>query len=443
MFNEGDQTQQEWLFNFASALHFQRLDIYATIQTALNIMAQSVGASQGSIVIFDENGSARYTALLNTFVEPENEHEYWYSLVSRGLLGFVMHGRRVIIVRNVSTDPRWGQAGILSIAQSGSAIGLPINFQGVLVGAVILVHPQIDYFNGYSAHMLERMCEVLGAAVENGLIFETARLSEAVHRQLYEKVETEKSNQARDETMRRDLSAMIYHDLRNPLQNIHTSLSGLNRVLGQTRETGIATDLLELAVRSTHQITRMVKGLLDLERLEGGSAVVSRKPADVQYLIGEAVELVRPIIDESAQLLSFEVEAAIPAVNIDSDMIQRVIINLTENAAKHTPSGGKISISAYLVGEDRVAINITDTGQGIAPHVRDKIFDKFYRIRHHNAPSGFGLGLAFCRLAVEAHGGTIWVESEIGKGSTFAFTLPVEAAHHPVTASAGGNARSK
>jgi signal transduction histidine kinase len=228
------------------------------------------------------------------------------------------------------------------------------------------------------------------------------------------------------------------------LQNIHTSLSGLHRVLGQSREKTVASDLLELALRSTRQITRMVKGLLDLERLEGGSAVVTRKPADVANLIGEAVELVRPAIEDSDQRLIFEISSNLPAPAIDSDMIQRVIVNLAENAAKHTPPGGRVVVGArYLVDTGEVEISITDTGSGIPSHVRDKIFDKFYRVRHHNAPSGFGLGLAFCRLAVEAHGGRIWVESEIGNGSTFAFTLPIETADQPVAASGSGRARTK
>jgi signal transduction histidine kinase len=115
---------------------------------------------------------------------------------------------------------------------------------------------------------------------------------------------------------------------------------------------------------------------------------------------------------------------------IDRDMILRVIMNLIENAIKHTPDGGRITIRATWQ-DDQLLVRVTDTGKGIPEHYLGEIFDKYFRIRHAGAPSGVGLGLAYCRLAVEAHGGRIWAESGTGgddgrdgQGATFAFTLP-------------------
>jgi signal transduction histidine kinase len=107
-------------------------------------------------------------------------------------------------------------------------------------------------------------------------------------------------------------------------------------------------------------------------------------------------------------------------------MILRVVTNLIENAVKYTPHGGFIKLGAE-VQDNMVRVSVADSGPGIPQNMQNQIFDKFSRIKYNGAPKGVGLGLAFCRLAVEAHGGRIWVESEPGHGSNFVFSLPLDA----------------
>ncbi|MCK5634393.1 MAG: GHKL domain-containing protein, partial [Anaerolineales bacterium] len=114
----------------------------------------------------------------------------------------------------------------------------------------------------------------------------------------------------------------------------------------------------------------------------------------------------------------------LPMVHLDVDMVRRVMINLLENAIKFSRGGDSIQVSVQQEG-DQVQIAVKDSGVGISPRDRERIFEKFTRLGGQERPKGLGLGLAFCRLAVEAHEGRIWVESEEGKGSTFTFTLPV------------------
>jgi two-component system clock-associated histidine kinase SasA len=136
--------------------------------------------------------------------------------------------------------------------------------------------------------------------------------------------------------------------------------------------------------------------------------------------------LVLPLVVDSGQRLKFDLSNGIPPVNLDGDMILRVVVNLLENALKYTPKEGTIQLNVELISSGKeVRIIVRDSGPGIPRHMQKQIFDKFSRVKYHDAPKGVGLGLAFCRLAVEAHNGEIWVESEVGEGSAFIFTLPM------------------
>jgi signal transduction histidine kinase len=140
-------------------------------------------------------------------------------------------------------------------------------------------------------------------------------------------------------------------------------------------------------------------------------------------LVAEAVEEVHPTAEAKGQQLRMELAPGLPMILMDVDMVRRVLINLLENAIKFSRGGDLIQISVMRV-EDYLQIAVKDSGVGISPRDRERIFENT-RLGGQDRPKGLGLGLAFCRLAVEAHEGQIWVESEEGKGSTFTFTLPV------------------
>lgn len=119
----------------------------------------------------------------------------------------------------------------------------------------------------------------------------------------------------------------------------------------------------------------------------------------------------------------------LPQVWVDAEMIKRVLINLLENAVKYSPSESQIILGSQ-VNDEHVLIWVQDNGSGIPEADQNRIFDKFTRLHSQNGPRGFGLGLAYCRLAVEANGGRIWVENNPGGGSCFKFTMPVEATNN-------------
>ena len=222
--------------------------------------------------------------------------------------------------------------------------------------------------------------------------------------------------------LRSDLTSMIFHDLRSPLGNIISSLEVLRESLVGDDET--IQSVLSIASRSSRRASRLVESLLDLDRLETDQAVLNKSEASIGALIAEAVEEVHPTAEAKGQLLRMELAPGLPMVLMDVDMVRRVLINLLENAIKFSRGGDLIQISVRQEG-DHLQIAVKDSGVGISSRDRERIFEKFTRLGGQERPKGLGLGLAFCRLAVEAHKGRIWVESEEGKGSTFAFTLPV------------------
>lgn len=223
--------------------------------------------------------------------------------------------------------------------------------------------------------------------------------------------------------LRADLTSMIFHDLRSPLGNVISSLEVLESSLPENDEA--MQSVLTIAVRSSRRLSRLVESLLDLGQLEAGQAVLHKTQGSISTLIAEAVEEIHPVAEAKGHMLQFSLEpAGLPAVEMDVDMIRRVLINLLENAVKYTRSGGRISISADRTG-DKVRVKVSDSGPGIPTTDQQRIFDKFARLQQEGRVKGLGLGLAFCRLAVEAHGGRIWVESQVGQGSTFSFTLPL------------------
>jgi len=226
------------------------------------------------------------------------------------------------------------------------------------------------------------------------------------------------------DNLRNDLISMIYHDLRSPLANVVSSLDVLEAMAPKEFDPAIKS-LLDIAIRSTERIQRLTNSLLDLRRLEAGQPIGNLQMVSPRDLAGEAVETVMPIVENRSQEVSMLIPEDLPAVWVDADMLRRVLTNLLENAVKYSPAGSKIYVGAIPEG-GKVVMWVQDTGPGIPPDERDRIFDKFTRLHGRGGPKGLGLGLAFCRLAVEAHGGRIWVEDGPESGACFKFTLPTQ-----------------
>lgn len=229
------------------------------------------------------------------------------------------------------------------------------------------------------------------------------------------------SERKHTEALRNDLITMIYHDLRSPLANIVSSLDVLATLLPLENEKALKS-LLNIAIRSAERIQRLTNSLLDMRKFEAGQAVTNPQRISPEVLSREAFESIQTVADAKRQKLHINIKRNVPNVWVDADMVRRVLINLLENAIKYTPQNSNITIGA-VNKNDWVEMYVQDNGPGIPLAEQEHIFEKFTRLQEDTS-RGFGLGLAYCRLAVEANGGKIWVESNSPTGACFKFTLP-------------------
>jgi signal transduction histidine kinase len=226
--------------------------------------------------------------------------------------------------------------------------------------------------------------------------------------------------------LREEFLALTTHDLRSPL----TVISGVISFFTSGRLGELSPEqknMVGMMERNTQNLIELVNDLLDAAKLESGSLQLELAPTDLRPLIHEICEPLEPLAGEKGLTLTQELPAELPlVVRADRAKLRRVIVNLLSNALKFTPKGGRVTVRAEQF-EEGVRISVADTGVGIAAADIPFLFDKYEQARHRatRGEKGTGLGLYITRQLVELHGGEIHVESEVGRGSTFSFTLPV------------------
>ncbi len=249
-------------------------------------------------------------------------------------------------------------------------------------------------------------------AAQAALALDRARLSEeAAHAAAL----------AQSDELKSALLAAVSHDLRTPLAAIKASATSLlDRSVTWNDES--RTDFLEAIDEETDRLTRMVTNLLDLSRIEGGALRPDREWYDLAELIEDVAGRLRS--QDASHQIRTEIEPDLPLAHVDYVQIAQVLTNLGENAIKYTPANSSVTLAARRNGSS-IEISVQDTGPGISEEHLPHVFEKFYRgVRAGRVP-GSGIGLAIAKGFVEAHGGRIWVESQVGKGTTFVLTLPV------------------
>ncbi len=240
-----------------------------------------------------------------------------------------------------------------------------------------------------------------------------------IHHDITEQVELE--------TMREDLTAMLFHDLQSPLGNVISSLELLAYEIPPEFANSPLHAMLDIARRSSRRLETLIHSLLDINRLEAGQPITEQVRVDIDNLVNEVYEIEMPNFEQRRVQFVNRLPANLPNVFVEEDMIRRVLVNLVNNALKYSSEGQCILVTGQLQLEHaRLLVSVSDQGSGIPVQFRETIFEKFERVTSKDSNAkGLGLGLAFCRLAVEAHNGRIWVDDAPIAGARFNFTLPL------------------
>jgi signal transduction histidine kinase/DNA-binding NarL/FixJ family response regulator len=299
-----------------------------------------------------------------------------------------------------------GQLALLRALGRCSALVVPLEARGAVVGALVLARAGVRGPGPTDVAAAEELGALAGLAVHNATLYAQAQ---------------------RAARMRDEVLGVVAHDLRNPLM----AISMYAHVLHEGGLTPPQAEWVDVVLRNTERMNRLIQDLLDVSALEAGRLRVQPVPCAAGPLTAEALQLLEPQARAAGVRLS-RVTSPVPPVRADRERVLQVLSNLLGNAVKFTPAGGAVELAVESRGAE-VVFTVRDEGPGIAAEDVPRVFDRFWQ-GAGTRRGGAGLGLAIARGIVESHGGRIWVESVPGAGSTFSFTLPVSWAPAAVAA---------
>jgi PAS domain S-box-containing protein len=227
--------------------------------------------------------------------------------------------------------------------------------------------------------------------------------------------------------VREELLAIVAHDLRNPLSSIQTSASSLERVAAGVKEPRVEK-AANMILRSAARMDRLIGDLLDFALIEAERMTIERQAFDAGSLVQEGMEMLKPLAATKRIGLEGKAEQDL-LLDGDRDRVLQVLSNIVGNAIKFTPDNGSVAVHVGRSGNEGL-FAVSDTGPGMPDEDESRIWNRFWQAKRGRASGGVGLGLSIARGLVEAHGGRIWVESRIGVGTTFYFTIPLALSDH-------------
>lgn len=441
------------------------------LQTVLAILvrhAQRLCEADLAFLAYRERDAARASVAACAGAAGTAIHN-WIIQPGLGRAGWVLQEGRIFAPPQPAPETDPDEARVLAEEGLAALILVPIRLQQRCVGVLGVGLRQVGDFGEGTVETLERLADQAAVALANALAYReiellnlsleakvgdrTRELSEAntaleaSHRQL----------QALDR-LKSEFVSSVSHELRTPLTAIRMAVDNLlDGVTGEI--TPILQRYLTRVKNNTDRLVRLITDLLDLSRIEAGRIELHRTAVPVAEIMQEVVESLRPMAAQKGVELSM-VPVGFPLLAFaDRDKLQQILINLVENAVKFTASGGRVTVTARqgsgaggqgpgildrrtdsperdvppdprsLTPDPRfLEVAVADTGQGIPPEELGAIFEKFHQVRRdgQGKAQGTGLGLPITKSLIELHGGQIWVESEVGRGSRFVFTLPAD-----------------
>lgn len=324
--------------------------------------------------------------------------------VGRGIVGWVAEHGQYVLANDVTLDSRFLAH---QYHNTNSELALPIISEDEVVGVLNVEDTKLYAFDETDVLVLETLCDQIGSAVRN------ARLFDEIKRTNERLMELDR--------LKTDFVGIVSHDFRTPLSTIMLAAKSLLR-----KEVGAdrLKEYLNIIVDQAGRLSLLAEDTLSIAKIESGQLNYQFKIVNVETIIQEAVSMVKISARHS---FNSSIDMSCSYVRGDQNKLRQVLQNLISNAVKYSPAGGqiKVGVTQHEQQPDEIWFSVSDGGLGIPPEYLGKLFQKYARVDSGEAGKikGTGLGLWICREIIKAHGGRIWVESEVGKGSTFRFSV--------------------
>jgi signal transduction histidine kinase/CheY-like chemotaxis protein len=350
------------------------LDIDQVVCSTIISMVAMLDAMQGSVVVSDPRESDMWRKIVAYRDRDEREESFvTRQVIEEGLAGRAIRTGEPQILADTVVDDRWivHEEQSLSVR---SALAVPLIHRDEVLGVLTLTHPEPGHFRADQLPLVSAAAGQISTAINNAQLY--GKLKEA-------------------ERTREQFLHMLTHDLRGPLAGI----SGCLHVLGMGPVNEDHAMFIDMARAACKAQERLIDDILDVYKAEAGAMELDLSPVSLRECV--------------------------PRVLGDYNKLVRVLTNLVGNSLKFTRKGGVFITAEVNDGEGQVYLSVRDTGVGIPAHDLEHIFDRFYQAPQPGDRRGTGLGLAFCREVINAHGGTIWAESTLGSGTVMTATLPI------------------
>jgi signal transduction histidine kinase len=379
-----------------------------TLDWALRMTRANVGLV--AVIVETEDGTRGLRFLVSQGYPEESmatyeEDDLWS--LDEGIIGRVVRTGEPELVEDVTSDPDYVEIASNMMVQ----LTVPIRLEEQIIGVISV--ESMAPLDEEAFEFVIRLADHAAISIENARLFG----------------QVQRANDAKTEFV-----SFVSHELKQPM----TSMRGYTDLLvkgaaGELNDT--QRSFLETIRSNVVRMNTLVSSLLDISRIESGRIKINLTDVSMEQIIKDGLRTIRGQIEAKQQPLELDVAPDLPLVRGDQDRLGQILTNLLSNAYKYTPEGGQITVRAHrwadvegVSGKDGfVLCSVTDTGFGMSPEDQDRLFTKYFRSENPDvrSESGTGLGLVITKSLVELQGGEIWVESELGKGSTFAFTIPI------------------
>jgi signal transduction histidine kinase len=397
------------------------LDLQTVLASVVSHAVVLSGSDSGAIFEFDDqNNEFLLRAAHQVSEELVKAIEEVRISLGETVLGRTVSTGESVQIPDVMQEPDYPLWDVMDRMGMRALLGVPLIRQEKTIGALVVGRKTPGRFPKQTVDLLQNFATQSVLAIQNARLF----------RDIEEKrFQLELANQRLQELdkLKSRLLSNVSHELRTPLTAIEgLAYNMLDGITGQLNAKQM--DYMSDIRTSTGRLARLIDDLLDLSKIESGKLKLRPARLAIVKLARELTDSLRPVAEGKAIHLEFASIATALTAWADRDAIAQVLTNLIGNAIKFTPPQGHISVKVHKNSEASVRLSVTDTGPGIPPEEAEKIFEEFYQITQprRQRSNGVGLGLAISKKLVEMHGGRIWAESEVGKGSVFLFTLPTE-----------------